>query len=199
MFEVAEIIGIIAFALSGFSVAAKNQLDLLGAFVATFLTALGGGILRDITVGKAPFTFTHTLPALTVFICFVLLILFKVHKRNSIENKPYFILSDSLGLAAFSITGALMALEANFNFAGVLIVSFMAAVGGGVIRDIIINEVPFIFKTGFYGTVSLVISALVYFIHSFDMLTPINLTIIFALGVTLRIVAYYQKWSIPLK
>lgn len=199
MFEVAEYIGIIAFALSGFSTAAKNNLDLLGALIATFLTALGGGILRDITVNQSPYTFTNTLPALVVFICFVLLILFKVHKRKSIENKPYFIVSDSIGLVAFSITGALVALEANFNFAGVLIVSFMAAVGGGVIRDVIINEVPFIFKTGFYGTVSLVVSTLVYFIHNFDILTPINIAIIFALGVTLRIVAYYQKWNIPLK
>ncbi len=199
MFEVAEYIGIIAFALSGFSTAAKNNLDLLGALIATFLTALGGGILRDITVNQSPYTFTNTLPALVVFICFVLLILFKVHKRKSIENKPYFIMSDSIGLVAFSITGALVALEANFNFAGVVIVSFMAAVGGGVIRDVIINEVPFIFKTGFYGTVSLVVGALVYFLHSFGILSPITIAIIFVLGVTLRIVAYYRKWSIPLK
>ena len=199
MFEVAEFIGIIAFTLSGFSTAARNHLDMLGVLVAVFLTALGGGIIRDITVGVTPFSFTHTTPALLVFIVLILLIIFKVHRRNSIENKPYFIVSDSGGLAAFSITGALVALEHDFNFAGVVILSFIAAVGGGIIRDIIINEVPFIFKTGFYGTVSLVIGILVYILHNLDILLPINIAIIFTLGVALRVIAYYRKWSIPLK
>ncbi|MEA1915161.1 MAG: TRIC cation channel family protein, partial [Campylobacterota bacterium] len=127
MFEVAEFIGIIAFTLSGFSTAARNNLDLLGVLVAVFLTALGGGIIRDVTVGVTPYTFSHTAPALIVFIFLILLIIFKVHRRNSIENKPYFIVSDSIGLAAFSITGALVALEHNFNFAGVVMLSFIAA------------------------------------------------------------------------
>lgn len=199
MFEVAEFIGIIAFTLSGFSTAARNNLDLLGVLVAVFLTALGGGIIRDVTVGVTPYTFSHTAPALIVFIFLILLIIFKVHRRNSIENKPYFIVSDSIGLAAFSITGALVALEHNFNFAGVVMLSFIAAVGGGIVRDIIINEVPFIFKTGFYGTVSLVIGILVYILHNLDILLPINIAIIFTLGVGLRVIAYYKKWSIPLK
>lgn len=199
MFEAAEYLGIIAFALSGFSTAAKNNLDLLGVLIAVFLTALGGGILRDIIVDNTPYTFSHTAPALVVFCVLVLLILFKVHRRDSIENKPYFIISDSIGLVSFSITGALVALEHQFNFAGVVTVAFVAAVGGGIIRDIIINEVPFIFKTGFYGTIALVIGSLVYILDMFAIITPINIAIIFVFGVSLRVIAYYKKWSIPLK
>ena len=59
MFELAEYIGIVAFAMSGFFVAARSNLDLLGALISTFLTALGGGIIRDIIVDKTPFTFSH--------------------------------------------------------------------------------------------------------------------------------------------
>jgi len=199
MFEVAEYIGVIAFALSGFSTAVKNNLDLLGVLIAVFLTALGGGILRDIIVSTTPYTFSHTAPALVVFILLLLLILFKVHRRGSIENKPYFIVSDSIGLVAFSITGAMVALDHGFNFAGVLMVAFTAAVGGGILRDIIINEVPFIFKTGFYGTVSLVVGLLVYLIDKFDTISPINIAVIFIIGVSLRVIAYYKKWNIPLK
>jgi uncharacterized membrane protein YeiH len=125
--------------------------------------------------------------------------LFKVHRRNSIENKPYFIVSDSIGLVAFSITGAFIAIDHNFNFIGVVMLSFIAAVGGGIVRDIIINEVPFIFKTGFYGTVSLAVGILVYILHNLDILLPINIAIVFIFGVTLRVVAYYRKWNIPLK
>jgi len=199
MYEAAEFLGIIAFAISGFSIAVKNHLDLLGVLIAVFLTALGGGILRDIIVSVTPYTFSHTAPALVVFVVLLLLILFKVHRRGSIENKPYFIVSDSIGLVAFSITGAMVALEHNFNFAGVLMVAFTAAVGGGILRDVIINEVPFVFKTGFYGTVSLVIGALVYFLDKFDTISPINIAIIFVIGISLRVIAYYKKWSIPLK
>ncbi len=199
MFEVAEFIGIIAFALSGFSIAAKNNLDLLGVLIAVFLTALGGGILRDITVDVTPYTFSHTAPALIVFIVLILLIFFKIHQRTSIETKPYFIFSDSIGLVAFSITGSIVALEHNFNFAGVLMLAFLAANGGGIIRDVIINEVPFIFKTGFYGTVSIVVGSLVYLLDIFDILSPISIAIVFIIGVTLRVIGYYQKWSIPLK
>jgi len=199
MYEAAEFIGIIAFALSGFSTATKNHLDLLGVCIAVFLTALGGGILRDIIVSTTPYTFSHTAPALVVFMVLLLLIIFKVHRRDSIENKPYFILSDSIGLVAFSITGAMVALEHNYNFAGVVMVAFIAAVGGGILRDVIINEVPFIVKTGFYGTVSLVVGSLVYILDIFDIIIPINIAIIFIIGVGLRVIAYYKKWSIPLK
>ena len=198
MFEIAEYLGIIAFALSGFTTAIKNKLDLLGIFVAVFLTALGGGMIRDITVGNTPYTFTHTAPSLLVFIVLILLIVFKVHKRNSIENKPYFIISDSIGLVAFSITGALISLDHNLNFAGILMVSFAGAIGGGVLRDIIINEVPFIFKTGFYGTVSLVIATFIYILNHFHALNTFTLIILFIFGVTLRVVAYYKKWNLQL-
>jgi uncharacterized membrane protein YeiH len=128
----------------------------------------------------------------------LLLILFRFHKKQSIENKPLFILSDSIGLVSFSIAGAWIALEYELNMTGVLALSFITAVGGGITRDIIINEVPFVFKTGFYGTVSLLVGALMYLLDSFDVMTFYPIGIVFVLGVCLRIVAYYKKWSIPL-
>ena len=158
MFEVAEYIGIIAFAISGFFVAVRNKLDLLGILIATFLTALGGGIISDIAVDKVPYTFSNDYPAIIVLSVLILLILFQFHKKQSIENKPLFIISDSIGLVSFSITGALIATQHNFNLTGVLAISFITAVGGGIVRDVIINEIPFIFKTGFYGTVSLLMA-----------------------------------------
>jgi uncharacterized membrane protein YeiH len=194
MFEIAEYIGIVAFAVSGFFVAVRNKLDLLGILVATFLTALGGGIIRDIAVDKIPYTFSHDYPAIIVLIVLILLILFKFHKKASIENKLIFIVSDSIGLVSFSITGALIAIEHNFNLTGILAISFVTAVGGGIVRDVIINEVPFIFKTGFYGTVSLLVGLLVYGLDFYNFLSYFTLGIIFIFGVFLRVIAYYKKW-----
>ena len=199
MFEIAEYIGIIAFSMSGFFVAVRNKLDLLGVLIATFLTALGGGILRDIAVDKIPFTFTHNYPALIVLTVLVLMVVFRVHKRKSIENKALFILSDSIGLISFSITGAIIAIENNLNLAGVLSLAFATAVGGGIARDVIINEVPFVLKTGFYGTISLLIGLSIYLLNIFNIISIYTISAIFILSMILRLVAYYNKWSIPLK
>jgi len=198
MFEIAEYIGIIAFAISGFFVAVRSKLDFLGVLVSVFLTALGGGIIRDIAVDKMPYTFTHNTPALIIITVMVLLILFKFHKRDSIENRPLFIISDSIGLISFSITGALIAIEQELNLTGVLVLSFVTAVGGGIIRDVIINEIPFVFKTGFYGTISLLIGVSLYLLNILEMMYFYPIAVIFVLGVLLRVVAYYKKWSIPL-
>lgn len=199
MFEIAEYIGIVAFAMSGFFVATRNRLDLLGVLISTFLTALGGGIMRDIAVDKVPYTFSHDNPAIIVVSVLVLLILFRFHRRNSLENKPLFIISDSIGLISFSISGALIGLEAHFNLTGVLTTAFLTAVGGGIARDVIINEVPFVFKTGFYGTIALLIGLILYILHIYELITFVSVSILFLCGVFLRIVAYYQKWSIPLR
>ena len=198
MFELAEYIGIIAFTMSGFFVAVRNHLDLLGVLIATFLTALGGGVLRDITIDKIPFTFSHNYPALIVISVMVLLIIFQFHKRNSLENKPLFILSDSIGLVSFSISGALTSIDANFNLVGVITMGFITAIGGGIVRDVIINEVPFVLKTGFYGTVSIFIALSLYILHLQHAVSFISITTIFIIALTLRLFAYYKSWSIPL-
>ena len=198
MFEIAEYIGIIAFAISGFFVAVRSKLDFLGVLISVFLTALGGGIIRDIAVDKTPYTFTHNTPAIIIITVMVLLILFKFHKRDSIENRPLFIVSDSIGLISFSITGALIAIEQELNLTGVLALSFVTAVGGGIIRDVIINEIPFVFKTGFYGTIALLVGLSLYVLNRLDMIYFYPIAVIFVLSVVLRIVAYYKKWSIPL-
>lgn len=198
MFEVAEYIGIIAFGMSGFFVAARAKLDFLGVLISVFLTAFGGGVVRDIIVDKTPYTFTHDMPAIIVFSIMMILIVFKLHKRESVENKAWFILSDSIGLVSFSITGALMAIENELNLTAVLALSFITAVGGGITRDIIINEVPFVFKTGFYGTVSLLVGVLVYLLSMFEIMTFYPMAVVFLLGVCIRVIAYYRKWSVPL-
>lgn len=198
MFEIAEYIGIVAFTISGFFVGVRSRLDLLGVLISVFLTAFGGGIIRDIIVDCTPYTFTHAMPGIVVLGMMVLMLLFRFHKRESIENKPYFIFSDSIGLISFSIAGALLGIESGFNLTGVLAVAFVTAVGGGITRDVIINEVPFVFKTGFYGTVALLMGLILYVLDYFAAVNPYTLIFLFLFGVLLRVVAYYRKWSIPL-
>ncbi len=198
MFEITDLIGIIAFAMSGFFVASRSKLDLLGAFISTFLTALGGGIIRDIALDKTPHTFLHDYPSLVVLSVFTLMILFKFHKRQTMENKPLFIISDSIGLISFSISGALIAIESSFNLSGVIIMTFITAVGGGIMRDVIINEVPFVFKTGFYGIIALFIGTIIYSLNLYELISVYSIIGLFFTFLLLRLIAYYKKWSIPL-
>jgi len=198
VFELAEYIGTIAFAISGFFVGVRARLDFLGVLISVFLTAFGGGIIRDIIVDRTPYSFTDNMPGIIVISVMVVLILFKFHKRESIENRAFFIVSDSIGLVSFSITGAIIGLESGVNFTGVLALAFITAVGGGISRDVIINEVPFVFKTGFYGTVALLVGACIYLLERFDLNNIYSMGIVFVLAVVIRVVAYYRKWSIPL-
>jgi len=198
MFEIAEYIGIIAFVISGFLVGVRNKLDLLGLLISTFLTAFGGGLIRDVIANKTPYTFTHTTPGALVITLMVAMIFFKIHKKANLENRALFIVSDSIGLVSFSISGALVAISAGYNLTGVMALSFITAVGGGITRDVIINEVPFVFKTGFYGTIALLIGLLIYILNFIDFTNFFTLLIVFIVGVALRIVAFYQKWSVPL-
>lgn len=128
----------------------------------------------------------------------ILLIILRFHKKESIENKPLFILSDSIGLISFSITGALIAIEQSLNLTGVLSLSFITAVGGGIIRDLIINEIPFVLKTGFYGTIALLIGICLYILNAYNIVDIYTLSMVFVLGVVLRLVAYYKKWAISM-
>ena len=195
--EAAEIIGTLAFALSGFYVAIKDRLDLLGIFIASFLTALGGGLVRDTIAGRLPYTFTHLLPSILVIGVLVLSIALKLHRRNEIEKKLYFIISDTLGLVSFSISGALVGLQVGFNFFGVILLALLTAVGGGVMRDILLNRVPILLTSEFYGTVSLLVGTILFVLHQWNIEGLLPLSLVFLVSVILRLVAYYKQWHLP--
>ncbi len=195
--QIADIIGIISFALSGFLIAVHFKLDILGIFISSFLTALGGGIIRDVIANKTPFIFNNNLPIILVFTTLLLAFIFNLHKKTDLEGKTWFIISDAVGLVSFAITGALVGINVNFNFLGVLMLAFITAVGGGTIRDILINKVPSILVSEFYGTVAIIVGLFTYFLNLFKEVNILNLTILFIFGVTLRLLAYYKKWHLP--
>lgn len=197
LFFIADVIGIIAFAISGYLVAVRNELDLLGVLIASFLTALGGGILRDVILDTTPFTFREYYPATTVLIVLAFSFLFQLNRKKEIERKLFFVISDTIGLVAFSITGALLALDANLNIFGVLILSFLTAMGGGLTRDILINKVPAVLVTDFYGSIALLVALLLFICHYFNILNELTTFIIATLAISVRLVAYFKGWRLP--
>ncbi|MCK9161247.1 MAG: trimeric intracellular cation channel family protein [Arcobacter butzleri] len=196
---VSDIIGISSFAISGFLIAYHKKLDLLGILILASLTALGGGIIRDLLADKTPFAFSNYYPSITVIISIILAIVLNLHKQEEeqINSKFLFILFDSIGLCAFSITGALVGIEAGFNLFGVVILGFITALGGGIIRDILLNEVPFILKKEFYGTIAILISLSIFILYEIEFLNTLSSLLVFGVFLTIRIVAYKQKWQLP--
>ncbi|MBD3805518.1 TRIC cation channel family protein [Sulfuricurvum sp.] len=200
MFDIvvaADILGIIAFALSGFLVGVRNHLDLLGLIISTSLTALGGGIVRDVILGRTPFAFNEYYPAITVITTILLIFAFRLYRREQLERQWLFVISDTIGLVAFSITGALLAIEVEFNFFGVMILSFITAVGGGVLRDTMINQVPSVLISDFYGSIAVIVSVLLLILAHFDMITTLGVAGVAGFAIALRLLAYTKQWHLP--
>ena len=192
MLEFADIIGIAAFSISGFIIGVKERLDLLGVVLSAYFTALGGGIIRDVLAKREIFAFHNASAAFIVLIVLIVGFYFKIHKIN-VENRKIFVLSDAIGLASFSISGAIVGVESGFNLFGVVFLALITAVGGGMIRDVLINKVPFILKEKFYATISILVGFGVYFLGtSYEILG-----LILVISVIIRLIAYYQNWHLP--
>ena len=197
LFAAADAIGLVTFAVSGFLMGVRKGLDLLGIVIAAFLTALGGGVIRDVILGRMPIAFTESTVLLFVVAGIVLALLLKLHTKEQPERFAIFIVMDSIGLVAFAITGALVGIEAEFNLFGVMLLAFMTAVGGGMLRDMMVNEVPIVLTSDFYGTIALLIALLIYLCSLIGCLGTFTLMSIAAGTLFLRLLAYYKKWQLP--
>lgn len=195
--EITDLIGIISFALSGFLIAVHHKLDILGILITAFLTALGGGIVRDVIANKTPYVFTHYLPVLLVLITVFIAILFKLHKITDLEGKTTFVVTDTIGLVSFSISGAILALDVGFNFVGILLLSMITAIGGGTLRDIMVNRVPAFLTSDFYASTALIVASIIAFLDYINQITFLSLLTTFTFGFFLRLTAYYRKWKLP--
>ena len=194
---VADVLGITAFALSGFLVGVRNNLDLLGIIIAAALTALGGGIVRDAILDRSPFAFTEYYPAITVIGTIAAAFIFRLYRREQIERQWLFVISDTIGLVAFSITGALLAISAEYNFFGVIILSFLTAIGGGVLGDVMINQVPAVLVSDFYGSIALIVSVLLLVLLWLNALNTLGVAAVATVAVALRLMAYIKGWHLP--
>jgi len=192
-----DIIGTIAFALSGYILASKAKYDILGILVVSFITAFGGGVVRDLLVDRVPFIFQKTYPIMIVSITIIVAYIFKLHKNTTLTDNLVFIISDSIGLSIFAFTGAVIALDSSFNLAGVVFLSFLTAVGGGIIRDVVMNKVPFVLTNDFYGTVAFILGFLVWLMSTVSLLNSVSTTIILIFGIIMRLMAIKFKWKLP--
>ena len=149
---IANLIGVIAFAASGVIKGMKHKLDILGIIVLAVMTAVGGGIIRDVLVNKVPYVLTNTQDIVVATITAIVLFLFLKKYKN--KKRSFFkelLVMDAIGLSIFTIIGAKIAINANVSVLSVSIFATITGVGGGVIRDILVGEIPIILKEDVYA------------------------------------------------
>jgi uncharacterized membrane protein YeiH len=141
-----DLIGIGVFAVSGALAAGRKRLDLLGVFVLASVTAIGGGTVRDLLLDRHPIVWLTDVTYLAVIVIAVVLTFLYVQWRR--PPLASLLAADALGLALFSIGGAQIAENANLPAVSVVLLGTMTGVGGGVIRDVLSAEIPFVLRRG---------------------------------------------------
>ncbi|MDX1464051.1 MAG: trimeric intracellular cation channel family protein [Marinirhabdus sp.] len=194
LFLIIDILGTIAFAVSGALTAMKKQMDLFGIFIIAFVTSVGGGTLRDVLIDAnvawmRDLTFVYVIIGATI-----LAIIFR--KKLSYVRKSLF-LFDTIGIALYTVVGVQKGIAADFPALICIALGTMSACFGGVIRDILCNEIPVIFRKNIYAT-ACIMGGLVYFALLKMSLSP-NIIVVIAgsVVITIRLLAVTFNWSLP--
>ncbi len=194
-FYLFDILGTAAFAVSGASFAMEKKMDPFGVLIIGFVTAIGGGTLRDILVGQEPVSWMTNMPYIyTILISVILAIVFR--KKIGKLSKSLF-LFDTIGLGIFTITGTEIGMQHNFNPIISISLGMMSATFGGVIRDTLCNEIPLIFHKEIYATACIMGAITYLIIQPLKLPMEINFMITIAIVITIRILAVVFKWSLP--
>ena len=195
IFDFLDLLGTAAFAISGALFAIKKRMDTLGVLSIAFVTAVGGGTLRDILIGAESITWMKDLNYIYVILASVILaIVFR--KKIGYLSKSLF-LFDSIGLGIFTIIGTEIGLQNNFHPIICISLGMITATFGGVIRDTLSNEIPLIFQKEIYAT-ACIIGAVTYLIlNKFKIDQDLIHILTTVMVIAVRIVAVKFKLKLP--
>lgn len=199
-----DIIGTIAFAISGAILGARKNMDILGVIVLGLVTALGGGFIRDLVLGiNPPKMFQDSTNAVISTISAVIVFLYysirlDIINRNWIKSmNSLMTIFDTIGLASFTITGINTALSLGYDKKFLLIfVGTITGVGGGMIRDVLSGSIPFIFKEQIYAG-ACIFGAIVFIICDYFFNYEVSMIIAFFAVLIIRLVAVKKNWNLP--
>lgn len=189
-----DLIGTFVFAISGIRIASRTNMDVFGASVVGFVTAIGGGTVRDLLLDSHPITWMADMTYPLIILAAVPFT-FLVGKRLDNYSKTIFIF-DTIGIALFTIIGMQKALSFGLNpfMAGMM--GMISAVVGGITRDVLCREVPLIFRKEIYATACLLGAVVFYLGLEFNFPENLNYLITTAVIITIRTVSI--KWNLSL-
>ena len=202
---VTEWIGTISFAVSGSLVAIRHDLDLFGVATVGAITAIGGGIMRDTMIGNTPPKIFYNplillVAVITSLIVFLITYFYRKNfKKISEKIDNINILFDALGLSSFSIAGTEVAFLASLqdNVLLVITLGVITGVGGGILRDVLVNEKPYILTKHIYAVVS-ILGCCLYYLISVCLNYKVFATVfVMVFTVLIRLLAARFHWKLP--
>lgn len=192
--SIIEIIGTLAFAISGIRLASAKQFDWFGAYVVGLVTAIGGGTLRDLLLNLSPFWMQNSIYLTVTGIALVAVIVFG---KFLIRLQNTFFVFDSIGLALFVVVGIQKSLAVGYPFWVAIVMGTITGAFGGIIRDILINEEPLIFRKDIYALACVVGGIFYWGCYTLQLPDEITQSIAAASVILTRFAAVKYHWGLP--
>ncbi|GJM36411.1 MAG: membrane protein [Saprospiraceae bacterium] len=190
-----DLIGTLVFAISGTLTAMDKRFDIFGAFVIAFITAVGGGTIRDILIGSQPVGWMQDLNYLAAIVLGVLLAYFMQRLIQYLRRT--FFLFDTIGIGIFTVLGLQKTLTFGISPEIAILMGTVSAVFGGVLRDNLSNEIPLIFRKEVYATACLAGGILYVLLMKIGIPEQINTVVTILFIISIRILAVRFHWSLP--
>ncbi len=190
-----DLIGTAAFAASGAWVGVRKHMDLFGVLVLGTVTAVGGGTLRDLLLGDIP-PFSLQDEVYIYIAITVALVVFINRRRFKLFEKPllYF---DAIGLGTFVVIGTTKAMEFQLGALGAVLMGVMTGTAGGVLRDLLANQVPLILRREIYASACFAGGALLVILEMAGVALPAAALLAAGTVIIVRLLAIHYDWSLP--
>ncbi len=192
--DIIEFLGTFAFAISGIRLASAKKLDWFGALVVGFVTATGGGTLRDLLLGVTPFWMLSGV----YFWCTVLALFFVIgYRKYLVKLNNTFFWFDSIGLGLFVVVGVEKTMALGYGASVVIMMGTITGVVGGIIRDILINEIPLIFTGELYAVACIIGAGVFCAMNYYGVNMTVTEITTAVLIFVIRILATHFKIKLP--
>lgn len=202
---IVEVIGVIAFSVSGAMVAIRRKTDLFGVMLLAILTSMGGGLLRDTIFSFTPpviFGLKWYL-LICVIVSIIVFLIARKYSKTYLENETKIEhindIFDALGLGIFAVMGAKVGIEHGFVNDAVITIScgVITCIGGGMIRDVLTKSIPFVLVKRIYAIAAIFGSSVYYIMYLFEINDGIAIVSGFMVTFVLRLLAMIFKWNMP--
>jgi uncharacterized membrane protein YeiH len=196
---VLDLIGTFVFALSGAVVGVKRRLDIFGVLVLSFAAASAGGITRDLLIGAVPpaairdwrYMAASVLGGLLIFIWFP-------RSQRSSRVRNFVLLFDAAGLGVFAVTGTQKALGYGLNPVMASLLGMLTGIGGGMMRDVLVAEIPQVLRSDLYAVAALAGAVVVVIGHQLGVAPSVAAVVGAVICLGLRLIAIRRRWQLPI-
>lgn len=193
--EVIEFLGTFAFAISGIRLASAKKFDLFGAFVIGFVTAIGGGTLRDLLIDVIPFWLENSVYLWATLLALIFVFIF--HNQLIRLNNTFFVF-DSIGLGLFVVVGVEKTVALGYDPWVAVIMGTITGSVGGMVRDVLINEIPLIFRKEIYALACVIGGIVFTTLHSLETNKVVTEVTTAVVVILIRTLAVRFHWHLPI-